>query len=136
MKGKKNAIPAGLAHNSKNAKRSAEAQHEIPIATGSRPERDIQAQGQKVHERNTHLQTRKSVSNCIENAFSVFEKQLENYGTIQAELDRKFHDLAKTLPGNYFDLLVVLEMQARTSDCATKIVWALERLARLSYFVE
>jgi hypothetical protein len=34
------------------------------------------------------------------------------------------------------DLLVVVEMHAQASDSATKIVWALERLARLSYGIE
>jgi hypothetical protein len=61
MKDKKNAIPAVPTHNSQNAKRSAEAQHEIPIATGSRPERDVPAQGQKGHAKDADFQASESV---------------------------------------------------------------------------
>ena len=61
MKDKKNAIPAVPTHNSQNAKRSAEAQHEIPIATGSRAERDVPAQGQKGHAKDAGFQASESV---------------------------------------------------------------------------
>jgi hypothetical protein len=37
---------------------------------------------------------------------------------------------------NMIDLMVIVELQVRTTDSAMKIVWALERLARLSHFVE
>jgi hypothetical protein len=93
--------------------------------------------GKRGHEKNTGFQTRKSMSDRIEEATLIFRKQLADYWAIQDQLYVKFREMAPAFSdANMTDLMVVSELQARTADSAMKIVAALERLARLSHFIE
>jgi hypothetical protein len=95
------------------------------------PKRGVLPQGTMDHEQHTGFQTRESLSDLIEGATLILEKQLEDYWAIQAELDVKFDEIAASSKTQMTDLMVVIDPQIRTSDAATRIIVALERLARL-----
>jgi hypothetical protein len=109
----------------------------MPKRQSSCRECDVPSQESKNRENDAWFQARKLISQCIEEATLVFRKQLADYYRLQNALDAKFHELGPlSSNAKLIDLLVVVEMHAQASDSATKIVWALERLARLSYGIE
>ena len=108
----------------------------MPKRQSSCPERDIRAQRQNVREKDTRFQTRESVSDCIQNAILVFEKLLEDYWAMQAELDMKFNEVFASSHANMTDFILIINLQIRTTSASMEIVSALERLARLLHFVE
>lgn len=94
---------------------------------------DVPPQGQRVHEKDAGFEARESVSDCIERATLVFEKHLESYWAIQAELDRRFDEMAASDDANMTDLMMIIGLLIRTTDAGIKIVEALAKLAGISY---
>ena len=108
----------------------------MPKRQRSRSERDVAPQEQEDHAKDTRFQARQSLSDCIKAAALVFDKQLEDYWAMQAELEIKFNEVFESPNATLKDLVLIINLQINTTGAAMEIIAALERLARLLPVVE
>jgi hypothetical protein len=105
-------------------------------STGPRSARGKQHSSLNSLKHKNCCQARQSVSDCIEEATSVFAMQLNALWTMRVKLEIKFDQIAATSNAQPTDLREITELLIRTMNAADKTEASLETLARLAHFIE